>query len=364
MDFNSSSSSPSASSSQSNHFGLEDSYRPLPSVHLAFLAIWAVSGFSWGFNTWRNRHFQANNLQWMLSLVPLIKTLQLALSFSFWYSCINLEVCSLWMSFGVYVTGILFQTASFVSFMLISHGYCIMCERISLRERRTTACLGSLMYLSLIGYKAAVPYFTVFLLASYLVSFYIIFCRISDNLMVLREQLSYIEDEDFHSMHGALNTKYTMFKRFQGTMQIVAVVYILININTDDTPDNYWFRLLVREWVQFCIFLYIGWNFRIPEALMHFSVMPVSKSSWEISVPPVYSVEVDAADFKELISQEWHVGVRTSSINFGTSIDPVLVIVQNPRATHKATPSKEYKNYRESAKARNVRYHQNVEDQV
>jgi hypothetical protein len=69
------------------------------------------------------------------------------------------------MSFGAYVTGILFQTASFVSFMLISHGYCIMCERLSIRERRTTAVLGCLLYLSLIGYKAAVPYFTVSLLA-------------------------------------------------------------------------------------------------------------------------------------------------------------------------------------------------------
>jgi hypothetical protein len=36
-----------------------------------------------------------------------------------------------------------------------------VCERLSIRERRTTAALGCLLYLSLIGYKAAVPYFTV-----------------------------------------------------------------------------------------------------------------------------------------------------------------------------------------------------------
>nr|CAB3473877.1 unnamed protein product [Digitaria exilis] len=107
---------------------LSNGYQPLPSMYLGFLAIWAASGFSWAFSSWRNRHFQT---------------------------------CSLWMSFGAYVTGILFQTASFVSFMLISHGYCIMCERLSIRERRTTAVLGCLLYLSLIGYKAAVPYFTV-----------------------------------------------------------------------------------------------------------------------------------------------------------------------------------------------------------
>ena len=80
----------------------------------------------------------------------------------------HLQTCSLWMSFGAYVTGILFQTASFVSFMLISHGYCIMCERLSIRERRTTAVLGCLLYLSLIGYKAAIPYFTVSLSLFYI----------------------------------------------------------------------------------------------------------------------------------------------------------------------------------------------------
>ncbi|RRT44943.1 hypothetical protein B296_00037035 [Ensete ventricosum] len=89
---------------------------------------------------------------------------QLKKDFSMMYSCINLQICSLWMSFGVYVTGILFQTASFVSFMLISHGYCIIYERLSVRERRTTAALSCILYLTFVGYRAAVPYFTVILL--------------------------------------------------------------------------------------------------------------------------------------------------------------------------------------------------------
>jgi hypothetical protein len=88
------------------------------------------------------------------------------------------------MSFGAYVTGILFQTASFVSFMLISHGYCIMCERLSIRERRTTAVLGCLLYLSLIGYKAAIPYFTVSL------SFYIFLIQRRAVLLRIREKNS------------------------------------------------------------------------------------------------------------------------------------------------------------------------------
>lgn len=65
------------------------------------------------------------------------------------------------MSFGVYVTGVLFQTAAFVSFLLIAHGYCIMCEHLSLNERRSTAALACVFYLTLVGYKASVPYFTV-----------------------------------------------------------------------------------------------------------------------------------------------------------------------------------------------------------
>uniref|UniRef100_A0A0E0BJ04 Uncharacterized protein n=1 Tax=Oryza glumipatula TaxID=40148 RepID=A0A0E0BJ04_9ORYZ len=266
---------------------------------------------------------RVNNLQWILALVPLIKALQMGLSFLFWYSCVHLQTCSLWMSFGVYVTGILFQTASFVLFMLISHGYCIMCERLSIRERRTTACLGCLLYLSLIGYKAAVSYFTVFLLINYFMSFYIIFRRTSQNLLLLREQLNFIEEEDIHSLHGALNTKYTMFKRFQGTMQVALVAFIMVYMRADDTPDNYWFRVLVREWVQFCIFM-------IPEASLHLPVVPLMKSTWEIAMPPIYSVEMDAADFKGLVSDHWHVGVRTSHNNSGCPSQPLLVLVQNP----------------------------------
>ncbi|KAL5062506.1 hypothetical protein RYX36_024243, partial [Vicia faba] len=103
---------------------------------------------------------QWNNLQWTLSLILLIKALQLMLSFLFWYSCFNFQACSLWMSFGVYVTGVLFQTAAFVSFLLISHGYCIMCEHLSLNECRSTAALACVFYLTLVGYKASVLYFT------------------------------------------------------------------------------------------------------------------------------------------------------------------------------------------------------------
>ncbi|XWS11962.1 hypothetical protein CRYUN_Cryun37aG0049900 [Craigia yunnanensis] len=157
---------------------------------------------------------QTNNLQWTLASVPLIKALQLTLSFLFWYSCFYLQLCSLWMSFGEYVTGVLFQTASFVFFLLICHGYCITCERLSVTERRTTAALGCVFYLTLVGYRASVAYFTVLLLLNYIISLYVIFHHISQNLLVLREQLTFIEEEDVQSMRDAVYMKYIMFNVF------------------------------------------------------------------------------------------------------------------------------------------------------
>lgn len=52
----------------------------------------------------------------------------------------------------------------------------------------------------------------VLLLLNYFISFYVIFHNISQNLLVLREQLSLIREEDIHSMHDAVYTKYTMFR--------------------------------------------------------------------------------------------------------------------------------------------------------
>lgn len=94
---------------------------------------------------------------------------RLCLSFCYCcrYSCFYLHVCSLWMSFGVFVTGVLFQTATFVSFLLISHGYCITCELLSVAERRRTATFGCVFYLTLIGYRTSIPYFSVSVCAYY-----------------------------------------------------------------------------------------------------------------------------------------------------------------------------------------------------
>lgn len=52
----------------------------------------------------------------------------------------------------------------------------------------------------------------VLLLLNYFISFYVIFHHISQNLLVLREQLSFIDNEDVHAMHDAVYTKYIMFK--------------------------------------------------------------------------------------------------------------------------------------------------------
>lgn len=83
------------------------------------------------------------------------------------YSCLNLSTCSFWVAFGVFVSRIFFETACFVAFLLIAHGYCIMHEQLSVNERRSIAGLASLLYLTLTGYKAAVPQFAVIFQALY-----------------------------------------------------------------------------------------------------------------------------------------------------------------------------------------------------
>ncbi|CDO97996.1 unnamed protein product [Coffea canephora] len=317
--------------SKSSYDGINEAYRPIPSLHLAFMVVWLLSAACWTVNTYKNRHFQTNKLQWTLTAVPLIKALQLTLSFLFWHSCFNLQVCSLWMSFGVFVTGVLFQTVTFVLFLLISHGYCITYERLSIIERRTTAALGCFFYLTLVGYRASVPYFSALMLLNYFVSFYMIFRHISQNLLLLQEQLTIIEDEEVHAMHDAICTKYIMFKKFQGAMHIVAMAELAIFFNINDSLDNYWLRLVVREWAQFCIILYIGWTFRSKDLAPRFSVMPTLKSTGMKMVPPIYSIEMDATTFKEFKSHEWHIGVPTS-LQKGRLEGSVLVVIQHPRA--------------------------------
>lgn len=102
----------------------------------------------------------------------------------------------------------------------------------------------------------------VFLVLAYSLSFYMIFHHISHSLLVLREQLIFIEGEDTHTMHNALYAKYIMFKyvlqlqsvfgflmsvkqavdmffgtssycicltrKFQGAMQLVAMAEVLV----------------------------------------------------------------------------------------------------------------------------------------
>ncbi|KAL4585477.1 hypothetical protein LXL04_010098 [Taraxacum kok-saghyz] len=134
-----------------------------------------------------------------------------------------LQTCSLWMSFGVYVTGLLFETASIVSFLLIAHGYSITSERLSVPERRAMAVLGCVFYLILVGHRASIPYFSVLLALDYLLIFFVIFNHITQNLSLLHDQLNYIEDEDVQEMHDAVYTKYLMFKKFKDAMNIVAI---------------------------------------------------------------------------------------------------------------------------------------------
>ncbi|KAL6006124.1 hypothetical protein ACLOJK_040170 [Asimina triloba] len=271
---------------------------------------------------------QPNNLQWMLASIPSIKALQLALSFVFWYV--------------------------FIKALILSHITIILISALFVSERRTTAALGCALYLTLVGYKVSVPYFTmdrdskclhcledkfqrllvlklfdnqievtVLLLLNYLISFYVIFRRTQRNLFVLREQLSVIEDEAIQTMHDAVYTKYTMFKKFQGAMQIVAAAEIAVR-------DLFMFFMPLLM----CI---IRLKETSQEVSPRFSIMPTLKSKEDKPAPPIYSVEMDAADFKDLASYEWHIGVPTFQSSDENSPDRLLIIVQHPRSSSRDT---------------------------
>lgn len=52
----------------------------------------------------------------------------------------------------------------------------------------------------------------VLLLFNYTIVFYVIFNHVSQNINVLRDQLSFIDSEDVQAMYDAVYTKYIMFK--------------------------------------------------------------------------------------------------------------------------------------------------------
>lgn len=134
---------------------------------------------------------------------------------------------------------------------------------------------------------------------------------------------------------------FNMWLNFWCTEQLNSQIYI----NMDDSSENYWLRLLVREWAIFCIFLYIGyvmipfisdicltylwaflemkctrnhwlfwsldiffpcrWTFRSQDLAPRFSVMPALKSTGQIMIPPIYSiVSLIADDFYPIFNRD------------------------------------------------------------
>lgn len=53
--------------------GLDESYRPLPSLYLAFFSFWFVSACSWTFNTFKNRHFQVTSHSVFFFFFPFLR---------------------------------------------------------------------------------------------------------------------------------------------------------------------------------------------------------------------------------------------------------------------------------------------------
>lgn len=308
----------------------EHTYHPLPDLFSGLAIVWMLLVFVWTLNTWTKRRWQTSNLQWVLTIIPAMKSLVMGLSFVFWYSCLHLKTCSFWVAFGVFVSRIFFETACFVTFLLISYGYCIMHEQLSPTERRSVAGLTSLLYLTLTGYKAAVPQFAILVVFIYAVLLYVIMAHIARNLSLLREQLQQIQAEGVHLLQNAVHTKYAMFRKFQGAMLIMVVAEILMHAQPESVFNEYWVRLLVRETTEIAIFCFIGWTFRSREQTPFFNVMPTSNTSGQRTLPPIYSVEMNERHFSNLDYKEWHIGVPTSISKTGDENRPMLVIVQNP----------------------------------
>ncbi|KAG0578025.1 hypothetical protein KC19_5G198800 [Ceratodon purpureus] len=305
-------------------------YRSLPDLFFGLAILWSFLVVVWTSNTWSKRRWQTSNLQWVLTVIPAMKSLVMGLSFVFWYSCLHLKTCSFWVAFGVFVSRIFFETACFVTFLLISYGYCIMHEQLSLTERRTVAGLTSLLYLTLTGYKAAVPQFAVLIIFIYAVLLYVIMAHIARNLSLLREQLQQIQAEGVHMMQNAVHTKYTMFRKFQGAILAMVVLEILMHAQAESVVNEYWVRLLVREVTEVTIFFFIGWTFRSREQTPFFNVMPRSNTAGQRTLAPIYSVEMNERQFSKLDYKEWHIGVPTSLSRTGDGNRSMLVIVQNP----------------------------------
>lgn len=225
---------------------------------------------------------------------------------------------------------IFFETACFTAFLFIAHGYCTMHEHLSVSERRNIAGLASLLYLTLTGYKAAIPQFAILVVLIYGLLLYVIMVHVARNLSALREQLQQIQQEGVHMMHNAVYIKYIMFKRFQRAMLAIAAAEILMHARDDGMAYEYWMRLLVRELAEMGLFSYIGWTFRSRELTPFFTVIPTQLSSGQRILPPIYSVEINEKQFNNLDEKEWHIGVPTSISKNGGTHRPMLVIVQNP----------------------------------
>ncbi|GAQ89821.1 hypothetical protein KFL_005660050 [Klebsormidium nitens] len=309
----------------------EESYKPLPVIFLVLFGIWAALLALWCVNTWTKRRYQLSNLQWALTSVPLLKTLVLGMSLVFWYSCLSLDTCSFWVAFGVFVSRIFFETSCFVAFLLLAHGYCITHEQLTLTERRKIAVLAGLLYLTLTGYKAALPQFSVLVAVIYLLLLFVIFHQTGVNLAHLRAQQQGILEDGLQGMYCAVHSKYRMFRRFQGAMAFTLVVEVLMHAGGEGMADEYWIRLLVREVLELGIFAFIGWTFRSRQQSPFFAVIPtVQEEEGPRKLPPIHSVEMDENEFRSADFRDWHIGVPASAA-YGAPYGPaMIVIVQNP----------------------------------
>jgi hypothetical protein len=126
------------------------------------------------------------------------------------------------------------------------------------------------------------------------------------------------------------NVLWIYCRRFQTAIFMVVVAEFVIHAVAEGVGKEYWIRLLMREFTEGAIFFHIGWTFRSRGLTPFLTLIPSLHSSREYSLPPIYSVEMNEKEFKNLDYDEWHIGVPTSITKGGVSHKQMLVIVQNP----------------------------------
>ncbi|EPS59503.1 hypothetical protein M569_15302, partial [Genlisea aurea] len=240
--------------------GVDPSYRVIPPLHFIAAVIWGFSAAAWTLNAYTNSGLRLTpSIQLTVGSVAWIKALHHTVSFLFWYSCFYTRICSLWLSFGVYITGIVFRTTTLVSFTLVF--FVTNPRRISLPDdRREIAGLACFYYYSLVGYTASVPYFTILMAFNYVMTLYVVHSHASKTLILLRNHHKIFSPVNGNDDHDRVFFFFcfAFTRKFRTAIHVVIALELAAMMRLEGGLERYWMRFMVRECTLFFSFIYLG----------------------------------------------------------------------------------------------------------